>query len=154
VSRDALRAILPGVGETLRSERDLRGISLEEVAQTTRIPLRTLKQMEAERWQDLPGDVFARGFLRSYAQAIGLDARPLLARYDAISDASETKVAMPAIAPQERGRRFGIAIALVVLLVLFTLALSIVLRPRRRDVPVELSQTIQVQPGVQHGRLA
>ncbi|MFT5353685.1 MAG: cytoskeletal protein RodZ [Polyangiales bacterium] len=153
MSRDALRTILPGVGETLRSERDLRGISLEEVAQTTRIPLRTLKQMEAERWQDLPGDVFARGFLRSYAQAIGLDARPLLARYE-ISDASETKVAMPTIAPQERGRRFGIAIALVVLLVLFTLALSIVLRPRRRDVPVELSQTIQVQPGVQHGRLA
>lgn len=154
MSRDALRTILPGVGETLRSERELRGISLEEVAQTTRIPLRTLKQMEAERWQDLPGDVFARGFLRSYAQALGLDARPLLARYNAISDASEAEVAMPTIAPQERGRRFGIAIALVVLLVLFTLALSIVLRPRRRDVPVELSQTIEVEPGVQHGRLA
>ena len=128
--------------------------SASKRSQTTRIPLRTLKQMEAECWQDLPGDVFARGFLRSYAQALGLDARPLLARYNAISDASEAEVAMPTIAPQERGRRFGIAIALVVLLVLFTLALSIVLRPRRRDVPVELSQTIEVEPGVQHGRLA
>ena len=152
MSRAVLRTTLPGVGETLRSERELRGISLEEVAQTTRIPLRTLKQMEDECWQDLPGDVFARGFLRSYSQAIGLDARPLLARYDAISEASEARVAMPTIAPQERGRRFGIAIALVVLLVLFTLALSIVLRPRRRDVPVELSQTIQVAPSVEHGR--
>ena len=144
MSGDALRTILPGVGETLRSERELRGISLEEVARSTRIPLRTLKQMESDGWSELPGDVFARGFLRSYAQAIGLDARPLLARYENISDASEAEVAMPAIAPQERGRRFGIAIALVVLLVLFTLALSIVLRPRRRDVPVELSQNILV----------
>ena len=133
---------VPGVGQTLRHERELRGISMEEIARTTRIPMHTLRSMESDAWGDLPGDVFARGFLRSYAQALGLDPRPLLARYDALCEESDEEMsAMPAVAPQERGRRFGIAIALVVLLVLFTLALSIVLRPRRRDVPVELSQT-------------
>ena len=45
----------------------------------------------------------------------------------------------PAVYAPEPGRRFGIAIALFILLILFTLALSIVLRPRHRDAPVELS---------------
>lgn len=134
------------IGKTLHRERELRNISLEEVAQSTRIPIRTLQHIECDAWVELPGEVFAKGFLRSYAQFLGMDARPLLARYEAQQEANATPVAMPTMAPQERGRRFGIAIALVVLLILFTLALSIVLRPRRRDVPVELSRSVPTMP--------
>lgn len=128
------------VGATLRRERELRSVSLEEVAQTTRIPLKMLRLLEEDQYEELPGDVFVCGFLRSYARTLGLDPRPFLARYKSSHDPVDA-TPITALAPPERGRRFGVAIALVVLLILFTLALSIVLRPRHRDLPVELSQS-------------
>lgn len=127
------------VGSTLRRERELRGVSLEEVAQTTRIPMVMLLALEADEYPKLPGEVFVRGFLQSYAKTLGLDPRPLVARYRAMNSAA-APAKISAIAPPEKGRRFGVALALVVLLILFTLALSIVLRPRHRDLPVELSE--------------
>ncbi|MBX3246429.1 MAG: helix-turn-helix domain-containing protein [Myxococcales bacterium] len=128
----------PGIGAHLRRERELRAVSLEEIARTTRIPLNVLRSLEADDAKSLPGDVFVRGFLRSYARALGLDAEPLVARYDAGRGPTVVASTLATSTP-ERGRRFGLAIAVVVLLILFTLALSIVLRPRHRNVPVELS---------------
>jgi len=127
------------IGTILRRERELRAISLEEVAQTTRVPLRTLRALEEDDADALPAEVFVRGFLRAYARSLGLDERPLLERYEAGGEEPEAPPAIGSVGGPERGRRFGVAIAVVVLLILFTLALSIVLRPRQRDVPVELS---------------
>lgn len=132
---------MDSLGSYLRHERELRQISLEEIAQTTRIPLRMLQNIEDDQLDDLPGEVFARGFLKSYARSVGLDADDVLARYGDRSEGAESAPApITAITPPERGRRFGIAIALVILLILFTLALSIVMRPRQRDTPIELSR--------------
>jgi cytoskeletal protein RodZ len=132
---------MESLGTHLKHERELRQVSLEELSQTTRIPLKMLEHIEADRFDELPGDVFARGFLKSYARALGLSPATIVERFDA--DAAPEPEAAPApiaaITPPERGRRFGIAIALVILLILFTLALSIVLRPRHRDTPIELS---------------
>jgi len=129
------------VGAYLRREREARQLSLEELAQTTRIPLRTLALMEAGRFDELPGDVFARGFLKSYARTLGLPEDEVLGRYDGLRGTlpPDPTPRSSVLGPPERESGFGIAIALVILLVLFTLALSIVLRPRRRDAPVELS---------------
>ena len=144
------------VGATLQRERELRKISLEEVAQSTRIPLRTLRHIEEDAWSELPGEIFAKGFLRSYATWIGLDPRPLVARLERYRVADvldeETNLMAPgADGAPERGRRVGVALAVIVLLILFTLALSIVVRPpRRRDVPVELSQSVPALVSTTH----
>lgn len=131
---------MESIGHFLRSERELRQLSLEELAQTTRIPLRSLQLLEDDRMESLPGDVFVRGFVKSYAKAVGLGVEEVLRRYDEAGRPSRTPaVTREAVAQPDRGRRFGLAIALVILLILFTLALSIVLRPRHRDAPVELS---------------
>jgi cytoskeletal protein RodZ len=126
------------VGSYLKRERELRQISVAELAQTTRIPVRVLRQIEADDHDQLPADVFVRGFLRAYARALSLDEEHVLARYGK-SEEAEVPPSLPALYAPESGRRFGIAIALFILLILFTLALSIVLRPRHRDAPVELS---------------
>ncbi len=133
---------MESIGQFLRNERELRQLSLEELAQTTRIPLRSLQLLEEDRLDSLPGDVFVRGFLKSYAKAVGLGADDVVRRYEESSRPSKAPVApaREAVGQPDRGRRFGLAIALVILLILFTLALSIVLRPRHRDAPVELSQ--------------
>jgi len=134
---------MDSLGTYLRYERELRQISLEEISQMTRIPLRTLQHIEDDELDRLPGDVFVRGFLKSYARCVGLDTEHVLDRLERGDVAPEPSEASPApitaITPPESGRRFGIAIALVILLILFTLALSIVMRPRQRDTPIELS---------------
>lgn len=128
------------LGSFLKRERELRALSLEELSSTTRIPLKALRKIEDDSFEDLPGAVFTRGFIRSYAKALGIDPGPLLARFDHKQPREPVELAPKGTAPR-RSRRFGIAIAVVVLLILFTLALSIVLRPRHRDVPIELSQS-------------
>ncbi len=136
---------MESLGHYLRNERELRQLSLEEIAQTTRIPLRMLQHLEADQLDLLPGEVFTRGFLKSYARSVGLSVDDVLARYGERQSRRDAAPApITAITPPEKGRRFGIAIALVILLILFTLALSIVLRPRQRDTPIELSNAAQV----------
>ncbi len=70
-----------GFGEHLKREREMRGISLEEIASATRIGTRFLEAMENEQWSQLPGGVFNRGFVRSVAHHLGLDEEALLAEY-------------------------------------------------------------------------
>lgn len=128
------------IGALLRREREVRGVSLEEVALTTRIPLSTLRSLELGDEQGLPADVFVRGFLRSYGRALSLDHEALVARYDAEREGDDELLPLPSVDTPDRGRRFGMAIAFAVLLILFTLAISIVLRPATHHVPVEVSE--------------
>ncbi len=129
------------LGERLRRERQLRQLSLGEVARVTRISERTLHALEADDHDALPAPVFVRGYVKSYAQVLGIDPEELLALWDR-PGAESQRVAAPvtAITAPEGGRRFGLAIALVVLLILLTLALSVVLRPRQRNDALDLSR--------------
>jgi cytoskeletal protein RodZ len=131
------------LGTLLRKQRELRGMSVVEVSRVTRISASTLGALESDHFDDLPGEVFVRGFLRSYAQAVGLSPEEVLARYTSsrrVSYVTPLPVSSPVQSTREgNGRRFGVAIAFVLLLILFTLALSIVLKPRGHDMPNELS---------------
>ena len=115
-------------------------MSREEVSRATRIPVASLERLESDHFDDLPGEVFVRGFLRAYARALSIPVDDVLARYTS-SRRSAWVTPLPMTSPIQKtqGRRFGVAIAFVVLLILFTLALSIVLRPRGQDIPSELS---------------
>ena len=77
-SRD-LAAPEPSIGAWLSRQRQLRGIDLEELARTTRIPRRSLERLEAGAFDGNP-DGFARGFVRTVAAAIGLDPEDAVAR--------------------------------------------------------------------------
>ena len=70
-----------GFGEHLRREREMRGVSLEEIAGATRISTRFLDALEKEAWDRLPGGVFNRGFVRTVARFLGLEEENLLAEY-------------------------------------------------------------------------
>jgi hypothetical protein len=66
----------------LRSERETRGVPLEEIARVTKIQIRTLERLEDAAFDELPADVFVRGFIRNYARVVGLDADQAMQRYD------------------------------------------------------------------------
>lgn len=130
------------IGTFLRRTREGQSISVGEISRATRIPVQAIERMEADHFDDLPGEVFTRGFLKAYAAAVGLSPDEVLARYTAARRVVSVEP-LPVATPVTRSgsRRFGVAIAFVLLLVLFTLALSIVLRPRGHDRPQELSAT-------------
>jgi cytoskeletal protein RodZ len=131
---------MTSVGQHLKGLREAKRMSLAEVSRATRVPVASVERIEADRFDELPGEVFVRGFLRAYARALEVSPDDVLARYT-----SSRRVAwvtpLPITSPVRpaRSRRFGVAIAFVLLLILFTLALSIVLRPRGDDMPQELS---------------
>lgn len=66
------------IGEQLRAQREARGESLRDVENATKIRTRYLAALEADDIKTLPADVYALGFLRSYARHLGLDAEGLV----------------------------------------------------------------------------
>ena len=68
-------------GENLRREREMRGVSLEEISTATKISLRFLDAIEREDFVKLPGGIFSRSFVRSYARYLGLDDERVVAEF-------------------------------------------------------------------------
>lgn len=83
---------MTGLGRILQEARAVRGIALEEAENATRISRRYLEALENEDFSVFPAPVYARGFLRSYSQYLGLNPVDVLALY-------------PAPAPAESGNR-------------------------------------------------
>jgi cytoskeletal protein RodZ len=69
-------------GSYLKSERELRGVPLEEVSTNTKIHVRFLQALENNQFDDLPGEVFVKGYIRSFAKVIGSDEEEMLSAYD------------------------------------------------------------------------
>lgn len=68
-------------GDKLKRERELRGVTLEEIAEATKIGTRSLKALEDEQFDQLPGGIFNKGFVRAYAKFLGLDEEQAVADF-------------------------------------------------------------------------
>jgi cytoskeleton protein RodZ len=79
VSRSEEAIAMTGYGEYLRRERAMRGVSLEEISAATKISIRFLQAIENEELSKLPGGIFTRSFVRTYARYLGLDEERVLA---------------------------------------------------------------------------
>src|SRR5713226_3361691 len=73
---------LASFGEELRREREIRGISLKEISDATKISKRFLEAIERNDHKTLPAPVFTRGFVREYARYLGLNAEEIVNRYN------------------------------------------------------------------------
>jgi cytoskeleton protein RodZ len=100
-------------GEHLRREREMRGVSLDEISAATRISTRFLEAIEKDQWELLPGGVFNRGFIRSIARFLGLDEDSLVAEY-ALGTASDAHVHVAAQRSRQMPRNWRPAAAAVV----------------------------------------
>lgn len=70
---DTIETTTSSAGERLRLAREEKGLSLEDLASQTRIPLRHLQSLEQGDWARLPAPTYTIGFAKSYASAVGLD---------------------------------------------------------------------------------
>ena len=95
-------------GSYLKHERELRGVPLDEIAKSTKISISYLRALEEGRFQDLPGEVFIKGFIRSYGQAIGSNVDELMAAYHETGskpEDTETSHATPPLSREQESER-------------------------------------------------
>src|SRR3954453_10562263 len=79
-------------GERLKREREMRNVSLEEIAESTKIGKRNLEALETEDFDKLPGGIFNKGFVRAYAKYLGLDEDQAVTDFLAAENAASTGV--------------------------------------------------------------
>lgn len=100
-------AVDKGIGRTLREARSRRKIELAEVEAQTKIRARFLRAIENEEWDALPGDAYARSFIRTYASFLGLDGDRLAAEHRRSVGAVTERLAPGPTARRPRPRRLG-----------------------------------------------
>ena len=70
------------LGQLLRQERELRDIPLDQIEQATRIRAAQLRAIEEDRLEALPAEAYARGFVRTYAEYLGLNGDDVVAIFN------------------------------------------------------------------------
>ena len=148
-----------GVGSALQRAREVRGLSLDEAARDTRLRVDQLDALEREEFDVLPGEVYVRASLRTYASYLGLDADKVSSAY--ARTATEVDPAPPPgkLGPVERmiaasrirdNQRFLIVAAITILVVL--LALGVLSQgeaaPPTATIPAETASPVPTDPTI------
>jgi cytoskeletal protein RodZ len=124
------------IGASLRAAREKRGLSREEVQVALRIRERYLGALEDERWELLPGEAYAKGFLFTYAEHLGLNGTLYVDEYnERIAVRDEQSFLPPSLAAQRRGRTLFRMIGAVIAAAALIAALMALSRP---PAPVQL----------------
>src|SRR5262249_36026290 len=137
-------------GNCLRRAREDRALTVGDISASTKVPRSAIEQLEAGALSSLPAHVFVRGFIRSYAKAVGIsEARPLSLfdrAVNAKTEAARAVASSPVVDPtlaggppnlaggvpagEETGRRrsLGLAVFVIILLLIATITFSLLLR--------------------------
>jgi len=131
-------------GSCLRRAREERALTIGDVSASTKVPRSAIEMLESGALAGLPAHVFVRGFIRSYAKAVGInDAKPLglfdravNAKTEAAIAESSAPVVDPVLAggvPEEhddgnRRRGLGLAVFVIIFVLIATITLSLLLR--------------------------
>lgn len=95
------------IGPSLREARTRRGLSAEDVQKAIRIRDRYLHALEEERWELLPGDAYVKGFLRTYAEFLGLDGNLYVDEYNSRFAHHEEQALVPEAMAAADSARIG-----------------------------------------------
>jgi cytoskeletal protein RodZ len=145
-------------GDTLRQEREFRGITLDTITQVTKISNRHLQALEQEHFDVLPGGVFNKSMVREYARVVGLDQEEWVGRYltahkptEGLADedgwvrfaenASKARESGKGKRPDQRLRWAGIGVLLLLVAGLSWFVWSYVHKKISLGVPAPVTQT-------------
>jgi cytoskeleton protein RodZ len=139
-------------GGKLRQARERRGISLRQIAANTKISTAALEALERNDISRLPGGIFSRAFVRSYATEVGLDpdetVREFLARFEAEPPPTVEQLVVPEEESdfESRQRMAGVVLTLVVVSLVVVAAIAYVMM--RRPAPQEGESPSQSAAGM------
>ena len=94
---------MPSFGEKLKLEREKRKITLEQISDSTKIGIRMLQALEEDKFNQLPGGIFNKGFVRAYSRCVGLDEDQTVADY--LQASGDAPPVSTEIAAREDGAR-------------------------------------------------
>lgn len=141
---------MSNLGASFKKARETAGLHLEKIAADTRISVRFLLAIESEDFHILPGGIFTRGFIRTYAERVGLDPQLVLADYDRMSAAAEEPVDVLRNAEGENSRRNDRNLYLIAAGVLVVLVVGYYVANRRsappQDAPAPAAAVTQPAP--------
>ncbi len=131
------------IGEQLRLAREGRGIPLREISDQTRISMHYLEAIETNDYKRLPGGIFNRSFVKAYARYVGFDEKEAVDGYTRymreLGDASDEVNSTPyhskvyTDAPATRSPILTVVLAIVILAILTTVALTVLHWVQRRS---------------------
>jgi len=116
-----LHSEMTNFGSSFKRARETKGISIDQIASETRISTRFLFAIENEQFHLLPGGIFNRGFIRAYAEKVGLDPNQAVADYERLGGSRETseETGTAIEGPAKRDRRlYPAAVAGILLLII------------------------------------
>lgn len=137
---------MESIGDYLKREREIRNITLEEIANATKINIGILRTIEEGQTERFPAGVFVRGFIRCYAQYIGLDPNDVLLRYQpqAKTPEHQEEISPP---PEKKiwlffsrhRKLLGVSISIIIVVFLLSLVVNIgkkeTLRKEQKPLP-------------------
>jgi cytoskeletal protein RodZ len=152
----------PGIGSTLRDARNRRKIDLSEVEDATKIRTRFLRAIENEEWDVLPGEIYTRAFIKTYASYLGLDGERLAEDYRAQTGTKADPERPPArVEPALSARRSsgrsgvgGRVLLVVVVAALIGILVAIGLASGGNDSPSKKSGSAATKKGQSKGTSA
>jgi cytoskeletal protein RodZ len=98
---------MPEIGATLREARMRARIDVSEIEATTKIRAKYLRALENEEWGLLPGPTFVKSFLRTYAEALGLDGKTMVEEYRLHHERPSDAMLEPIVSTPQRQRQRG-----------------------------------------------
>jgi hypothetical protein len=118
------------IGSSLREARERQGYDLATVERTTKIRGKYIRALEDERFELLPAQTYVKGFLRTYAEMLGLDGQIYVdeynSRYVAGDDETNFRPRRSSVRPQERNRKLESGVVLVALAAIAVLTVIVI----------------------------
>ncbi|GGP27547.1 RodZ domain-containing protein [Silvimonas amylolytica] len=96
-----------GPGARLKAQREALGLGLDHVAAQLKLSSRQIESIESDHFDQLPGNTFARGFVRNYAKLLQLDPAPLLAQLESLLPRERVQVALPHLVEENNSFSVG-----------------------------------------------
>lgn len=135
-------------GEFLRRERELRGVTLEEISKTSNISVSYLKALESDDLDNLPADVFVKGFLRCYADSIGMDHDEVLLGYRSFSSSKREEYSAAAElieTPKTFNFKLSTFFAIVIFIAISSLMVFYFVKKSKEMKPDTISEKMTIQ---------
>ena len=135
------------VGERLRAAREAQGLTLDEIAASTRIPRRHLQTIEEGRYDDLPAPTYSAGFIKSWARRLGLDGQALSDQFRMeMGSLSVEPVQSLPYEPADPRRTPPVGLALLALLVAVVVGLGYLYWRGTAEQPSQIAAAATDQP--------
>lgn len=142
------------IGLLLREAREARGLTVADVVTALKYSPRQIEALEADQMEVLPGNVFMRGIVRSYARFLKLDPAPLLEVLEAEAPAAAPDVVPPedmgVAMPRREGRQISGLLSALILVAIVGLAAGVwhMLAPAQRPVAATAEQAVAEAPSL------